>query len=183
MSEDYLIRNCAPTLARIKTGSMFSLPCPSAGELTVQLRHLNGRLVPRGLRLIPLRVCERSALLYLYRPSRLRRDLSETSSEILLRRGGYCLGSCEKCLRQLICRLRKSTEFPHEIGLFLGYPPEDVRGFIENKACNYQYAGCWKVYGNPEDAQRRFALYKKCSRIYLDLWNRGCSMEKLTVAE
>ena len=29
---------------------------------------------------------------------------------------------------------RKIDEFPHDIGLFLGYPPEDVLGFITNKA-------------------------------------------------
>ena len=35
---------------------------------------------------------------------------------------------------RLIKRLNEDAEFPHEIGLFPGYPPEDVRGFIENRA-------------------------------------------------
>lgn len=182
MSDAYLIRNCAPTLAGIKTGSLFSLPRPFGDDLTVQLRKLNERLVPRGLRLIPLRVSQRSALLYLYRPSRLRRDLYADASEILLRRSGYCLDSCEKCLCSLIRRLQCSDEFPHEIGLFLGYPPEDVRGFIENRACNCKCAGCWKVYGDPHIAVQRFDLYKKCTRVYCELCKKGRTLEKLTVA-
>ena len=32
-----------------------------------------------------------------------------------------------------IIPLRLSEEFPHEIGLFLDYPLEDVKGFIENR--------------------------------------------------
>ena len=28
----------------------------------------------------------------------------------------------------------ESGEFPHEVGLFLSYPPEDVKGFIDHRA-------------------------------------------------
>ena len=38
-----------------------------------------------------------------------------------------------RCIVKLIGRLQENEGFPHEIGLFLGYPPEDVLGFIENK--------------------------------------------------
>ena len=35
----------------------------------------------------------------------------------------------------------ESGEFPHEVGLFLGYPPEDVKGFIDHRANNFKCAG------------------------------------------
>lgn len=33
MSDDYLIRNCAPTLAGIKTASLFACPCSCPRQL------------------------------------------------------------------------------------------------------------------------------------------------------
>ena len=80
-------------------------------------------------------------------------------------------------------RLAENEEFPHEIGLFLGYPPEDVCGFIENKAACAQCVGCWKVYGDVESAKRKFAQYEKCTRVYNDLFDQGKrSLQQLTVA-
>lgn len=182
MSEDYIVRNCAPTLAGIKTGSIFTCPCKSKETLHENIRRLNRKLVPKGLRLLPLRISEKRALIYLYRPSNLSQDLENDTAAALLRQYGYSLSSCESCVVQLIRRLREQQVFPHEIGLFLGYPPEDVHGFIENKACGCKCVGCWKVYGDESDARRRFALYKKCTRIYCEQWAKGTEIERLTVA-
>ena len=50
-------------------------------------------------------------------------------------------------------------DFPHEIGLLLGYPPEDVIGFIENRGQNPLYIGYWKVYSNLEECRKVYAGY------------------------
>ena len=89
----------------------------------------------------------------------------------------------EEALETLKKRLSESGEFPHEIGLFLGYPPEDVEGFIENRGKNCKCVGCWKVYGDPEQAVRQFARFKKCREVYLRLYRDGKkSLDQLTVA-
>lgn len=181
MSEDHLIQYCAPTLAGIKTGSLFGCSCGSRQELHRTLGELNRRLVPRGLRVLPLRCSENRALIYLYRPSALRQDLSHSTASRLLEASGYRSGTCESIVAQLSRRIRTCEEFPHEIGLFLGYPPEDVAGFIENKAGNCKCVGCWKVYGDVDAAQKKFRLYRKCSRVYQKCWETGCTLEKLTV--
>lgn len=182
MSEDHLIRYCAPTLAGIKTGSLFGCSYTSEDELRKTVRHLNKRLVPKGLRLLPLQFSERKALMYVYRPSGLRQDLSHETAVRLLQSNGYCSGTCEKCIVQLIRKLSDRQEFPHEIGLFLGYPPEDVAGFIENQACHFKCSGCWKVYGDEKAAQKRFDQYHKCSEIYQKCWENGSSLDRLVVA-
>ncbi|MEI3349294.1 MAG: DUF3793 family protein [Dysosmobacter sp.] len=68
MSEDLLIRHCSPTLAGIKTGNLFSCACPSRKDLTRDLCRLNKKLVPKGIRVLPLRVRKGRALIYAYRP-------------------------------------------------------------------------------------------------------------------
>ena len=76
----------------------------------------------------------------------------------------------------------KSGEFPREVGLFLSYPPEDVKGFIDHRANGFKCAGLWKVYGDEEKARSLFAKYKKCTEIYCALWQSGSKLEQLAVA-
>lgn len=182
MSEDYIVRNCAPTLAGLKTGSIFTCPYEDRQTLLDFIRQMNRRLAPKGLRMLPLRFSEKRALIYLYRPKKLSADLANSTAAALLKSHGYCPESSEKCVVHLARKLRLQEYFPHEIGLFLGYPPEDVLGFIKNNACGYKCAGCWKVYGDESAAKKKFAQYKQCTRIYYDQWAQGKEMERLIVA-
>lgn len=182
MSEDLIVRQCAPTLAGIKTGSLFPHPCESPEALLAQICQFNRRLRSKGLCLLPLRCAGSTALLYLYRPAALRRDLSDQLARSLLARAGYPPVCSEQCIALLIRRLRQGGSFPHEIGLFLSYPPEDVQGFIENRAGSYQYAGLWKVYSDEHRARQLFAKYKKCTEIYCRRQQAGQSIEQLAVA-
>lgn len=182
MTDEMIVLHCSPTLAGIKTGSMFSCKYRSREELMADIRNLNRRLVPKGLRVLPLRCSGRRALIYVFRPSALRQDLSDTAATELLERRGYQDVRLEPCLCQLIGRFQQGGEFPHEVGVFLGYPPQDVRCFIEQKACNQKCVGCWKVYGDEAAARKTFDRYRKCTRAYCSQWEHGKSIERLTVA-
>ena len=182
MSEERLIRQCAPTLAGIKTGSLFPCPYETKQGLMADVRAFNRRFAARGLCLLPLRYQDWRALLYLYRPAELRRDLDGQLARQLLARAGYPPARSERCIAALIRRLQQNKDFPHEIGLFLSYPPEDVQGFIENRAGNYKCAGLWKVYGDEAYARQLFAKYKKCTEIYCKRRQAGQSIEQLAVA-
>lgn len=181
MSDELIVRNCSPTLAGMKTGSMFSCPYASSKELMDDVRQLNRRLGPKGLRILPLQYTGERALIYVFRPNDLERDLSDFAAISLLKKRGYEDTRAKPCVCQLMDRFRKGGEFPHEVGLFLGYPPEDVCGFIENKACGHKCVGCWKVYGDEAAARKTFEKYKKCTQVYCSLWERGRSIERLTV--
>ena len=128
MPEELVVRQCAPTLAGLKTGSLFRAACTDKKALLAQIRDLNQRLREKGLCLIPLRFRDGNALLYLYRPARLKIDLKNELARRTLGNAGY-----------------------------LSYPPEDVQGFIENHAQNYKLSGLWKVYGDEAYARAAFA--------------------------
>ena len=55
MSEEQVVRNCAPTLAGLKTGNLFACPYESREDLLDFLRSLNRRLGKKGVRAVPLR--------------------------------------------------------------------------------------------------------------------------------
>lgn len=182
MRDELVVRHCSPTLAGLKTGNMFTCPYDDMEELKTELRRLNGKLVKKGLRAIPLRCSGNRALIYVFRPERLFCDLKNNTACRLLRERGYCCETPARCVAHLIRRLSESEDFPHEIGLFLGYPPEDVDGFIENEADGYKMVGCWKVYGNEEEAKKLFEKYDKCTRVYCEHWAKGKPIERLTVS-
>ena len=107
MSEEILVRQGAPTLAGIKTGSLFPCPCEDKEALLVDIRRLNRLLVPKGLCLLPIRFLKGQVLLYLYRPSELRRDLENEQAAEILHHAGYNSGHCGRCIANLIRRFRE----------------------------------------------------------------------------
>ncbi len=182
MSEEQVIRNCAPTLAGLKTGNLFSCHCDSKEAALTFARNMNRRLGKKGIRFLPLRFTQGKALFYLFRPAKLRKDLSCSRAKSLLDQRGYRTEKCESCVVDLAHRLQSQEDFPHEIGLFLGYPAEDVQGFMDNEACGHKCVGCWKVYGDEEAARKTFAKFKHCTRVYCQQWEKNQDMERLTVA-
>lgn len=182
MSDELIVRHCSPTLAGLKAGSLFSCRYTSPRDLTAELRRLNRALSPKGLRVLPLQARDGRALIYLYRPRALERELAADEARALLEERGYGADAAPRCLARLARKLRAGEEFPHEIGLFLSYPPRDVRGFICNGACRHKCAGCWKVYGDEAAARRTFEAWRRCTRIYSRRLESGCPLEKLAVA-
>jgi len=182
MLQKLIVRHCAPTLAGLKSGSMFSCECSDTQEMKREIREINNKLGAKGLRVIPLRLDGPRALIYVFRPARVQKDLEHETACSLLHKAGYSCTKTGSCVTQLIEKLRLNGEFPHEIGLFLGYPPEDVSGFIENGAKGHKCSGLWKVYGDEKAAQKTFERYKKCSAVYQNKWLSGRSLEMLTVA-
>lgn len=177
-----LVSHCAPTLASLKTGSLFNVLHGPEETPDRQVEEWNRQLAPKGVRVTVLRRGERGSLVYVYRPKQLGRDLSRPCVAAFLARYGYQELEAEPALRRLRQRLAVGEDFPHEIGLFLGYPLEDVEGFIVNEGRNCKCVGCWKVYCNEEEAIRRFTQFKKCAQVYQRLWSQGRSVEQLTVA-
>ena len=95
---------------------------------------------------------------------------------------GYCQFGAGEVLERLRERLLSNEGFPHEIGLFLGYPFADVIGYIQNAGKNSKCTGYWQVYGDEQAAMRKFTAYRKCREVYKRLWNSGRSVLELTVA-
>ena len=182
MSEYLLINHCSPTLAGIKTGNLFTCTYTNKEELFSCIRQFNKVLVPKGLRLLPLRFHKGKVLIYLYRPDQLKGDLDNTMAASLLKQCGYSVNNCDSCVVQLINKLQTEKDFPHEIGLFLGYPSGDVIGFIENKGKNCLCCGCWKAYTDACAAQRLFTKFGKCTEVYKRMYQSGRSLSQLTVA-
>lgn len=181
MSEEMLIRHCSPTLAKIKTANLLSCKFNSIYQLKREILCLNLLLNKKGVSVCLLHYTSERALIYVYRNKMLKSDLSDEAIINFLRSQGYKAEDTEGFIYELSTRFVSCDKFPHEIGLFLGYPFEDVKSFIENKGENSMFTGCWKVYHNVEDAQKKFLKYKKCTSVYCKKYAEGFPINKLTV--
>ena len=181
MLEQALIDYCSPTLARIKPASLFTLTCVDRECLAQNVAAVNAQLAQKGLVLEVLRQKGERALLYLYRTEALRAVLAKAETRNFLRACGYADFTLEAALATLRLRLAAQEDFPHEIGVFLGYPLADVVAFIENDGQNCLCCGCWKVYTDAHAAQRTFALFRKCKRVYEQRYREGCPLTRLAV--
>ena len=148
-----------------------------------ELHRWNQRLQASGVCVRRLQTQLTFSLIYVYRPAMLQKHLQHAATADFLRGFGYTGQSLEADLRQLQTRLSVCPAFPHEIGIFLGYPLEDVCGFIRNQGRNFRYSGCWKVYGDPEAAQRQFDAYRVCTDLLCRCYAAGAGVEELTAVQ
>lgn len=181
MLEQALVAHGAPTLARMKIGNLFNVACPDAAALRGEMRALAPTLREKGVHLTLMRLRDGRALLYLYRRQELAAALLKPEIRAFMERYGYGESTPEAAIARLRGRIERSGEFPHEIGVFLGYPLCDIEGFICNEGRNCLCCGCWKVYANPDHARRLFARYKKCTEAYVRLFASGYPLSRLTV--
>ena len=180
--EEDLIRHCAATLAGHKCASLFSCRACSDAQLEEDVASANAALSGKGLRACVLKKCERGALVYIYRVSALEKKLADAPARDFLGGYGYADFSIDRALETLSDHMICGESFPHEIGVFLDYPLDDVAAFIKNEGRNCRCVGCWKAYFNIDEAQRLFALYRKCRLVYMECYRRGFDVARLTVA-
>ena len=182
MLENCLIEHCAPTLAGMKSGSLFNCRFSSKKVGLKELAAVNEKLNERGVYVEAMLWKESYVLIYAYRRTHLARELAKEGVSDLLFPYGYRCTDVDECIGHLKRRLSESDCFPHEIGAFLGYPLEDVKGFIKNKGRDCKYCGLWKVYYNENETKKLFEKIQKCTRIYLQVFAEGRSLSQMTVS-
>jgi hypothetical protein len=163
-----IINQCGPVLMGEKPAALFPL------RSALYLDCLSA-LLPRNINLAILRQTEtpagdaelsaynRRPLVLLYEKTMLKKTLSGSAIRCFLSDLGY--PAAVFSISHTLCYLKmrfSANDFPHEVGLFLGYPLEDVTGFIRHKGQNYKLCGYWKVYGDVERAKRLFRQYDLC---------------------
>jgi hypothetical protein len=181
--ESLIAYHCAPTLAGIKPSNIFTWR-HSDGAATYHLIDRYGKkLAVRGVSVDSLFYCEKYALVFLYSPRLMHQYLSEASvSKFLVGMGYPDCPSIAPRIEHLKSRFSCEGGFPHEIGLFLGYPLEDVDGFIKHGGKCCKCCGEWKVYGDERASKRLFERYSRCRAYFTQKYSEGFDLNDITGA-
>ena len=149
-------------LTGIKPANLVSCPTASMPVVAPLLADYTEQFADKGIAFEVLCHCAARTLILVYQPQQLEDLLQKQAISCYLQELGYKSGSVHSLLRQLGAKISCSQDFPHEIGIFLGYPLADIQGFIKNKGKNCKCSGYWKVYDDVEHAKRLFDAYNKC---------------------
>ena len=171
--EQKLAFYAAPSLLGIKASNMLSIK-KNEMDIKENIKRFNEKTAVRGLEIRILCECGEKALLLVFNRKLLEAKFSDKNIRSFL--GGYGYPedySLDECIERLSQRIEGCGNFPHEVGVFLDYPLEDVVGFIENNGTNYKFCGCHKVYGDEVKAARTFSNYAKCRNFLCTKLNTG----------
>ena len=170
-----IIQNAA-VLKGKRISSMLFLNDKELARISMKLHNTN-------ISLIILCTCKKRHLVMVYRAKELEEHLRSKEVSDYLREFGYRRDDFISNLIRLHQRMNgfynKMKEFPHEVGVFLGYPICDIKGFLENKGERYLHSGYWKIYGNLEETRKKFLSYDEAREIAIDEFLSGRELESI----
>ncbi|MDR0405314.1 MAG: DUF3793 family protein [Clostridiales bacterium] len=170
--QSLFLYSASPVLKQIKPAVFLSVPYGGKVSKAACARAQTAVRAETALRVKTLykgNSCER---LLLYNAALLSDALNDAEAAALLRRLGYPRRGTAANLAYLAARFSRE-KCPHEIGLFLGYPPGDVGGFIAHKGADCLLCGAWKVYGNIDYAKRKWTEWAKAREAMASLLLNG----------
>ena len=182
--EKDLLTFASPALLGRKQANLFSFSIDCLTDYRKEIDRYKKELAPLGISVEYLYCKQNRVYLLVYRKDMMLQYLRQPAVKEFLIKEGYPanIGE-EESLYQTLCILRKhiiqGAEFPHEVGFFFGYPPEDVFSFIREKGQNYKLVGDWKVYGDGKAALRTFRSYARCRRRLMEQASAGADIVSL----
>lgn len=152
--ETQMAIQCAPVFANLKMSNLLII----AKEDICKVRQILKNAV---ISWHVVSIWKEKATILLYREEELKQYLNSYAVYARLQSMGYeeeLEDKLDLFSRRYKAYQEGNLEFPHEMGFFLGYPKEDVEGFIVNGGRNFLYAGYWKVYA---DRKKKISLFEK----------------------
>ena len=174
-----IANQCAPVLAGVKPSNMLVLENKHIRDV---VRVLEGT----GLSWRCLYAGDEKNIWLLYRKEAMEEIVGGKEQMLFLKEWGYKEDTLERMLIKFSQRFRqyrkdKNLPFPHEMGVFLGYPMADVKGFIKYEGKNYLYCGYWKVYENVEERKELFRTYEEIRKVFVEEARKGKNLWQITM--
>ncbi len=163
-----LLMRTALVRCNLKPAEIYQVPHCPCGDLpllspTAICPQFSEPLERLGLPWRALRRREGQSLVLFYNPELLANVLNDSSTKAYLASFWYPLSNDLPSWLDFLCRRFEQPGFPHEIGLFLGYPLKDVQGFMQ-PGVKPTYCGAWKIYGDLEPSLSRMKLFRKVTQ-------------------
>lgn len=174
--ETQIALQCAPLISGLKVSNLLIISAEDEALVRVILRR-------SGISFFRLLRTGEKVTFLLFRKNPLEAYLKQQEVETMLAEAGYA----ELSLGNILSTFQKryahymsvGGRFPHEMGLLLGYPAEDVKGFVENEGKNFLYSGYWKVYADVEEKRRLFQKFENAKETVIQLLSYGVGIQDI----
>ncbi len=171
-----LVMQCAPLISGLKFSNLLSLQSDKMEELERIIEDTD-------ICAYYLTGTDRRIYILLYNEEELKAYIAHPEIKAFLQKLSYSSFELEDILKEF--KIRYSTymltkkNFPHEMGVILGYPIEDVVGFIDNNGENFLYSGYWKVYENVKEKKKIFTKYEMVREAMIHLISKGIRINEI----
>lgn len=174
--ETQIALQCAPLISGLKVSNLLIISAEDEALVRVILRR-------SGISFFRLLRTGEKVTFLLFRKNPLEAYLKQQKVETMLAEAGYAelsLGNILSTFQKRYAHyMSAGGRFPHEMGLLLGYPAEDVKGFVENEGKNFLYSGYWKVYADVEEKRRLFQKFENAKETVIQLLSYGVGIQDI----
>ncbi len=171
---------CAPVLKGVKVSNLMTVKPGQWHQIRAWLR--KSRII-----CVTLYADACREVVFLYRYDQMASLLKENEVRRFLAEYGYTTFDVAAVFRRLRARYQQyaggGRGFPHELGVLLEYPVQDVKSFILNQGENCLAARYWKVYHNLRKAEQTFRLYDAAKEQALAEIVSGLALEKVAACK
>lgn len=174
--ETQIALQCAPLISGLKVSNLLIISAEDEALVRVILRR-------SGISFFRLLRTGEKVTFLLFRKNPLEAYLKQQEVETMLAEAGYAelsLGNILSTFQKRYAHyMSAGGRFPHEMGLLLGYPAEDVKGFVENEGKSFLYSGYWKVYADVEEKRRLFQKFENAKETVIQLLSYGVGIQDI----
>lgn len=182
MLENLLAYHCGPALAGIKPANIAACHKSRIPDVHNEIERLNAELNVKDIYIEVLCECDISVLVMVYRKKVLEKHLHNPEMNEFLSAFEYPNNATVAEYIDFLRGRLNDNSFPHEIGVFLGYPLHDIYGFINHRDDGCLLIGDWKVYEDAEGAKKLFSRYKACRKAILRRLTSGFTLAQIFCA-
>ncbi|MDO0823135.1 DUF3793 family protein [Desulfosporosinus nitroreducens] len=166
--DGYLIRLLdliGSTMVGVKPAELLNIPINEGGTKNLALEELRVYFLrDKNIKFREIKKQKGRVQVLFYHSTSLDNALCSKASLRFLRGLGYPEQySVEGYVDFLVTRLNRK-DFPHEIGLFLGYPFKDVLGYIGHPSLKLVKINGWKIYGNDKLSNKRYESFSQARK-------------------
>lgn len=177
-----IINNAAPTIRKHKTSSLINFSNSNRNLKNIWETYKHQVKDKLDVGYFELKKNEKTILVLFYSNEKLALSIRDKKNMEFLKRFGYNEEmDVQKCL--LLLEKRFQHMCPHEIGIFLGYPIEDVTSFVDCPNIKCKIVGYWKVYHDIEGAEIIFNKYDEIKSAIIQLMMRGMKPTELLIKD
>jgi hypothetical protein len=159
-----IVRCTAATIAGRKPATLMNISNDINGLLNAWDRYRTDIFSISEIDYYELKRTDKNAIVLFFNQNQLDELLRNESVNKFLSECGYEFDSIDYVL-DMLRRRYATVGCPPEIGVFLGIPLKDVKGFMGLNSLRNTKCGMWQIYGDPAASEERMNEYRSARNI------------------
>lgn len=159
--EKFLIYNASLVISGIKPSATITIKKDNENLYDKWIKYGIDFIQKIEMKYIKLRECNNALIILIYNEKKLKNYIFKKENKKFLIQIGYVEEEDINMYLSILENRYKEFNCPHELGIFLGFPLNDVKDFMECKKKKCLSCGYWLVYNNLKEAKEIFNKYDK----------------------